>query len=176
MIVILGLIIVVAVAIVGVAGVLGNGGSAHALTHGFSVLGYHVTGSTGTLFLYGIVLGAVTVAGLGLLLAGARRTSRRGRAARRGLRQSRRETAAVTRERDDLIDQREATRAETPAAKEHGSDNGDRHSGPDDGLRGRLHLLGHRSAPRQDTATTHQQSLNGQPVPDVPADEAAPAE
>jgi Sec-independent protein translocase protein TatA len=176
MIVILGLIIVVAVVIVGVAGVLGNGGSAHALTHGFSVLGYHVTGSTGTLFLYGIVLGAVTVAGLGLLLAGARRTSRRGRAARRGLRQSRRETAAVTRERDDLIDQREATRAETPAAKEHGSDNGDRHSGPDDGLRGRLHLLGHRSTPRQDTATTHQQSLNGQPVPDVPADEAAPAE
>jgi Sec-independent protein translocase protein TatA len=176
MIVILGLIIVVAVAIVGVAGVLGNGGSAHALTHGFSVLGYHVTGSTGTLFLYGIVVGAVTVAGLGLLLAGARRTSRRGRAARRGLRQSRRETAAVTRERDDLIDQREATRAETPTAKEHGSDNGDRHSGPDDGLRGRLHLLGHRSAPRQDTATTHQQSLNGQPVPDVPADEAAPAE
>ena len=152
MIVILGLIIVVAVAIVGVAGVLGNGGSAHALTHGFSVLGYHVTGSTGTLFLYGIVVGAVTVAGLGLLLAGARRTSRRGRAARRGLKQSRRETAAVTQERDDLIDQREATRAETPAAKEHGSDNGDRHSGPDDGLRGRLHLLGHRSAPRQDTA------------------------
>jgi Sec-independent protein translocase protein TatA len=176
MIVILGLVIVVAAAIVGVAGVLGNGGSAHALTHGFSVLGYHVTGSTGTLFLSGIVVGAVTVAGLGLLLAGARRTSRRGRAARRGLRQSRRETAAVTRERDDLIDQREATRAETPAAKEHGSDNGDRHSGPDDGLRGRLHLLGHRSAPRQDTATTHQQSLNGQPVPDVPADEAAPAE
>jgi Sec-independent protein translocase protein TatA len=176
MIVILGLIIVVAVAIVGVAGVLGNGGSAHALTHGFSVLGYHVTGSTGTLFLYGIVVGAVAVAGLGLLLAGARRTSRRGRAARRGLKQSRRETAAVTRERDDLIDQREATRAETPAAKEHGSHNGDRHSGPDDGLRGRLHLLGHRSAPRQDTATTHQQSLNGQPVPDVPADEAAPAE
>jgi gas vesicle protein len=176
MIVILGLIIVVAVAIVGVAGVLGNGGSAHALTHGFSVLGYHVTGSTGTLFLYGIVVGAVAMAGLGLLLAGARRTSRRGRAARRGLKQSRRETAAVTRERDDLIDQREATRAETPAAKEHGSDNGNRHSGPDDGLRGRLHLLGHRSAPRQDTATTHQQSLNGQPVPDVPADEAALAE
>jgi hypothetical protein len=176
MIVILGLIIVVAVAIVGVAGVLGNGGSAHALTHGFSVLGYHVTGSTGTLFLYGIVVGAVAVAGLGLLLAGARHTSRRGRAARRGLKQSRRETAAVTRERDDLIDQREATRAETPAAKQHGSDNGDRHFGPDDGLRGRLHLLGHRSAPRQDTATTHQQSLNGQPVPDVPADKAAPAE
>jgi hypothetical protein len=171
MIVILGLIIVVAVAIVGVAGVLGNGGSAHGLAHGFSVLGYHVTGSTGTLFLYGIVVGAVALFGLWLLLAGARRTSRRGSAARRGLRQSRRETAAVTQERDDLIGQREATRAETPAAKEHGSHNGGRHSGPD-GLRSRLH----QSAPRQDTATTHQQSLNGQPVPDVPADEPTPAD
>ena len=85
MIVILGLIILVAAVIVGVAGVLGNGGSAHALTHGFSVFGYHVTGSTGTLFLYGIVVGAVALAGLSLLLAGARRTSRRGSAARRGL-------------------------------------------------------------------------------------------
>ena len=174
MIVILGLIIVVAAAIVGVAGVAGNGGSAHTLTHGFSVLGYHVTGSTGTLFLYGIVVGAVAVAGLGLLLAGARRTSRR--AARRGLKQSRRETAAVTQERDDLIDQREATRAETPTAKEHGSHNGDRHSGPDDGLRNRLHPFGYRPAPRQDTATTHQQSLNGQLVPDVRADEPTPAD
>ena len=183
MIVILGLIIVVAVAIVGVAGVLGNAGSAHALTHGFSVLGYHVTGSTGTLFLYGIVVGAVALFGLWLLLAAARRTSRRGRTARRGLRQSRRETAqsrretaAVAKDRDDLIGQRDTARAEMPPAKEHGSHNGDRHSGPDDGLRGRLHLLGHRSAPRQDTATTHQQSLNGQPVPDVPADEPTPAD
>jgi Sec-independent protein translocase protein TatA len=176
LIVILALIIVAAAAIVGMAGVAGNGGSAHTLTHGFSVLGYHVTGSTGRLFLYGIVVGAVAVAGLGLLLAGARRTSRRGRAARRGLKQSRRETAAVTQERDDLIDQREATRAETPAAKEHGSHNGDRHSGPDDGLRSRLHPFGYRPAPRQDTATTHQQSLNGQPVTDVRADEPTPAD
>jgi len=175
MIIILGLVILVAAGIAGAAGVLANGGHAHAVTH-FAVFGYHVTGSTGTLFLYGIVTGALTIAGLCLLLAGARRTSRRGRAARRGLKQSRRETAAVTRERDDLIDQREATRAETPAAKERGAGNGGRHSGPDDGLRGRLHPFGRRSAPRQDTATTHRQSLNGQPVPDVPADEAAPAE
>lgn len=174
MIVILGLIILVAAVVVGVAGVLGNGG-AHGLAHGFSVLGYHVT-SSGTVFLFGIVVGAVAMFGLWLLLTGARHTSRRGRAARRGLKQSRRETAAVTQERDDLIDQREATRAETPAAKEHGSHNGDRHSGPDDGLRSRLHPFGHRSAPRQDTATTHQQSLNGQYVPDVPADEPTPAD
>ena len=59
----------------GVGGVLANSGSGHALTHGFAVFGYHVTGSTGTLFLYGIVVGAAGVLGLSLLLAGARRTS-----------------------------------------------------------------------------------------------------
>ena len=106
MIVILGLIILIAAVIAGVAGVLTNGGGGHALTHGFAVFGYHVTGSTGTLFLYGIVVGAVALAGLSLLLTGARRTSRRGRAARRGLRQSRQDTAAVSQDRDELIDQR----------------------------------------------------------------------
>jgi hypothetical protein len=85
--VILGLIIVVAAAIVGVAGVVGNGGSAHGPAHGFSVLGYHVTGSSGTLFLSGIVVRPAAAAGLGLLLAGSRRTSRRGRDARGGLKQ-----------------------------------------------------------------------------------------
>jgi hypothetical protein len=54
-IVIVGLVILIAAAIAAVAGVLANGGSGHALPHDFAVLGYHVTGSTGTLFLYGIV-------------------------------------------------------------------------------------------------------------------------
>ena len=83
MIVVLGLVILVAAVIAGIAGVLANGGHDHAVTH-FAVFGYHVTGSTGMLFLYGIVAGAVALAGLSLLLAGARRTSRRGRDARRG--------------------------------------------------------------------------------------------
>ncbi|MGZ4587365.1 MAG: hypothetical protein ACXVX9_06140 [Mycobacteriaceae bacterium] len=118
MIVILGLIIFVAAVVVGVAGVFGNAGSGHELTNGFSVFGYHVTGSTGTLFLYGIMVGAVAVFGLGLLLAGARRTSRRGRAARSDLEESRRETVAVSQERDDLIDQRETDRAaQSPDAR-----------------------------------------------------------
>jgi len=115
MIVILGLIILVAALVVGVAGVLSNAGSAHALTHGFAVLGYHVTGSTGTLFLYGIVVGALAMLGLSLLLAGARRTSRRGRASRRDLEQSRRETAAASQQRDDLLN-----RAEPPPIRRRG--------------------------------------------------------
>jgi flagellar biosynthesis GTPase FlhF len=111
MFVVLGLIILVAAVVVGVAGVFNNVGSGHALTHGFSVFGYHVTGSTGALFLYGIVVGAAALLGLGLLLAGARRTSRRGRAARRELKQPRGQTA-VSQDRD-LIGQRESAQAET---------------------------------------------------------------
>ena len=111
MFVVLGLIILVAAVVVGVAGVFNNVGSGHALTHSFSVFGYHVTGSTGALFLYGIVIGAAAILGLGLLLTGARRTSRRGRAARRELKQSRGQTA-VSQDRD-LTGLRESAQAET---------------------------------------------------------------
>ncbi len=122
MIVIVGLVILIAAVIVGVAGVLANSGSSHALTHGFAVFGYHVTGSTGTLFLYGIVIGALGFLGLTLLLAGARRTSRRGHAARRGLKQSRQETAAVRQSRDHLIDERDtAARASAEGASAEGT-------------------------------------------------------
>jgi uncharacterized membrane protein YciS (DUF1049 family) len=113
MFVIIGLIILVVAVVVGVAGVLSNAGSYHTLSHGFAVFGYHVTGSTGTLFLYGIVVGAVAVIGLGSLLAAARRTARRGRIARQGLKQSRRETAAVSMDRDELLDERDAARVLT---------------------------------------------------------------
>ena len=115
MLVVLGLIILLAAVIVGVAGVLGNAGSEHALTGGFSLFGYHVSGSTGTVFLIGIVVGVIAVIGLGLLLAGARRTSRRGRTARGDLKESRRETAAISQQRDDLVDQRYADRADKTA-------------------------------------------------------------
>lgn len=124
MIIVLGLIILIAAVVVGVAGVLGNASDANALTHGFSVFGYHVTGSTGTLFLYGIVVGAVAVLGLSLLLASARRESRRGRTTRRSLKKSRHETTVSGRDREDLIDEREAARAETIQVREYGSADG----------------------------------------------------
>src|SRR3954468_625014 len=112
MVIVLGLILLIAAVVVGMAGVLANAGSDHALTDGFAVFGYHVTGTTGTLFLYGIVVGAIALLGLSLLLAGAWRPSRRGRAARRGLKQSRRETDAAIAQRDDLVRERETPRAE----------------------------------------------------------------
>jgi hypothetical protein len=182
MIIILGLVILLAAVIVGLAGIFTNSGTTHELTHNFAVFGYHVTGSTGTLFLYGIVLGAIGVLGLALLLAGARRTSRRGRAARRGLKQSRRETASASQARDALIDERETARAHAasqpangtnrPAngANEPGHDRPDGHdpSLPEDT---RWHRLTHLVKPR----TASDGPATGSPVPDA-TDSPPPAQ
>ncbi len=173
MIIIIGLVILIAAVVAGVAGVLSNSGSGHPLTHHFAVFGYHVTGSTGTLFLYGIVVGALGLLGLSLLLAGARRTSRRGREARRGLTQSRRETAAVSQDRDDLLGQRETARAYTASTLDNSPAGGGRAPGgdadgdADDGQRGKWHLFESRSASPQ-AAAPPVQAANGH-APDVPA-------
>ena len=172
MIIIIGLVILVAAVVAGVSGVLSNSGSGHPLTHHFAVFGYHVTGSTGTLFLSGIVVGALGLLGLSLLLAGARRTSRRGRQARRGLTQSRHETAAVTQDRDDLLGQRDTARAYTASTLGGGPAGGDRDPGGDadgdaDGQRGKRHPFGPRSASPQ-AATPPVQAVN-EPAPDAPA-------
>src|SRR5271170_6643319 len=198
MIVILGLVILVAALIAGVAGVLANGGHAHAVTH-FAVFGYHVTGSTGTLFLYGIVVGALAVVGLSMLLADARRTSRRGRDARRGLAQSRRETAAVSADRDDLRGQRDTARAYTASTLgDAGTDpngtspngvtangvtangvtaNGATPNGTDPGLRGPslfARLFARRPAsPQADPQPDAPASQAPAAQPEPPADQAA---
>ena len=101
MLVIFGLVVLLVAVIVGFTGVLNNAGAAHALTENFSVLGYHVTGSTGTLFLFGIMIGALAMLGMSVLLAGANRTARSGRDARRELQRSQRDAeSVVNRDRD----------------------------------------------------------------------------
>src|SRR6202020_164067 len=100
--VLVGLIVLLVAVIVGTVGVLGNAAGTHPLAENFSVLGYHVTGSTGTLFLSGIVVGAVGMLGLSVLLAGARRSATRGRDARSELARSQRETAFVNRDHAEL--------------------------------------------------------------------------
>ena len=180
MIVILGLVILVAALVAGVAGVLANGGHAHEVTH-FAVFGYHVTGSTGTLFLYGIVVGALALAGLSVLLSGARRTSRRGRDARRRLAQSRRETAAVSADRDDLRGQRDTARAYVASSL---GDDGTAPNGADPGLRGPslfARLFARRPAPPQPDALASQTPAAQPETPAgqaaaVPAGVSAPAE
>lgn len=139
--IIIGLIVLVAALLIGLAGVLGNSGGTHVLNQDFPVLGYHVTGSTGTLFLSGIVIGAAAMLGLSLLLAGAYRVSRRNRAARRGLKQSRREAAAAKKERDDLLEQRGSAEVDPDQPPTHADRTVDEERGS-----GLSRLFGHRSA------------------------------
>lgn len=126
MIVLVGLVLLLAAVVAGVLGVLTNGGGAHVMSGDFSVLGYHVTGSTGTLFLYGIVVGAVGLLGLSLLLAGVGRSARRGRVARRELKESRRDTAPVIQDRDDHVEAHRRETVGTTAAPAAVADDGDR--------------------------------------------------
>jgi hypothetical protein len=143
MLVIVGLIVLFVAVIVGLVGVLVNAGPAHPLTENFSVLGYHVTGSTGTLFLFGIVVGAVAMLGLSVLLAGARRTAGRGRSARRDLQSSQRETAFLNHGRDRLLEQQRHGSAATGAPAH-----------PEVAATGRPRLLGLFSRGRQPISTT----------------------
>jgi hypothetical protein len=103
MIVIVGLVVLLAAVIVGFTGVLTNSGPDHSLPDHFNALGYHVTGSTGTLFLFGMMVGAIAMLGLSVLLAGTRHTAARGRDARHKLERSRRETAFLNQERDQRL-------------------------------------------------------------------------
>jgi hypothetical protein len=144
MMVIVGLVVLFVAVIVGTVGVLGNAGSAHPLAENFSVLGYHVTGSTGTLFLSGIVVGAVGMLGLSVLLAGARRSATRGRDARSELARSQRETAFVNRDRAQLLEQQPGTHTASTVNSTAASPVGERSS-----------LLGRWTRRRQTIDHTH---------------------
>jgi hypothetical protein len=143
MIVIVGLVVLLVAVIVGFTGVLTNAGAAHPLTENFVVLGYHVTGSTGTLFLSGIVVGAVAMLGLSVLLAGARRTAGRGRDTRHQLRRSPRETANLNQERDQRLEHQQGGATTGSAVNPEGASTG----------RSRVSLLGRFSRARQRTGT-----------------------
>jgi hypothetical protein len=116
--VIVGLIVLLVAGIVAIVGVMSNAGAAHPPTE-FSVFGYDLTGSTGTLFLLGIVIGAVASLGLSLLLVGARRTASRAADARRAIARFQREMAFINRDRDDarLDHQQRADGALVPPAQ-----------------------------------------------------------
>jgi hypothetical protein len=138
MIVIVGLVVV----IVGFTGLLTN---AHPLPENFAVFGYHVTGSTGTLFLFGIVVGAVAMLGLSVLLAGARRNAGRGRDSRHELKRSQRETAFLNQEREQRLEHQQVGAAGGSAVNPQ----------PAPTPRSRVPLLGRWSRGRPPTGTAH---------------------
>jgi hypothetical protein len=145
MIVIVGLVVLLAAVIVGFTGVLTNAGPAHPLTENFSVLGYHVTGSTGTLFLFGIVVGAVAMLGLSVLLAGARRNAGRRRDARHELKRSQRETEFLNQDRDQPLERQHVGAASGSPVNSQQTTTG----------RTRVPLLGRWSRRRQPAGTAH---------------------
>jgi hypothetical protein len=144
MMVIVGLVVLFVAVMVGTVGVLGNAGATHPLAENFSVLGYHVTGSTGTLFLSGIVVGAVALLGLSVLLASARRSAVRGRGARRDVARSQRETAFVNRHRSQELEHQRG--ADTDSTVNSTAANPRRH---------RVPLLGHWARHRQTIDASH---------------------
>ena len=143
MIVIVGLVVLLVAVIVGFTGVLTNAGPTHPLTENFSVLGYHVTGSTGTLFLSGIVIGAVAMLGLSVLLAGVRRSAGRGRDARHERKNSQRDTEFVNRDERRPVGAATGSPVNPPAAATR---------------RDRVPLFGRWSRDRQPTAAGHVHS------------------
>src|SRR5271166_6025407 len=154
MLVIVGLIVLLVAVIVAIVGVLSNAGAAH--PENFSVFGYHVTGSTGTLFLFGILVGAVAMLGLSVLLAGARRTAGRGRDARRDLQNSQSETAFLNQDRDKRLEHSQQVGAATgPTVNPQAATT----------RRTRAPLLGRWWRGRQPTGTAHVDGPRGQRTP-----------
>jgi hypothetical protein len=145
MIVIVGLVVLLAAVIVGFMGVLTNAGAAHSLTENFAVFGYNVTGSTGTLFLFGVVVGAVAMLGLSVLLAGARRTAGRGRDARHELKRSQLETAFLNQDRNQRLEHQPVSTASGSPVNSEGATT----------RRNGVPLLGRWSRRRQPTGTAH---------------------
>lgn len=106
MIVFIGLIILFAALVVGIAAALANSGDTHVLASEFTVFGAHFTPTQNELFAAGAAVGAVGMLGLGIALSGAFSSARRHAEIRRELRHSRREMTAT---RKDL--------AKTPPAQ-----------------------------------------------------------
>lgn len=116
MFIILGLVVTVAAVAAGVAGVAANTSETNQLSSEFSVFDHHFAGTTGELFLIGIIVGVIGGLGASMLFAGAWRSARKGVETRRELRQSRREVAAAHK---DLAEHREPTKK--PAAANAGT-------------------------------------------------------
>ncbi|MGW0230858.1 hypothetical protein ACWDWO_21305 [Actinopolymorpha singaporensis] len=101
---VLGLILLVAAAVVGVVGVTANQSAGSMLTSNFTLFGWPVPMSAGWLFFWGIVTGLVGMLGIALMVRAARRARHR-----------RREFRHTQREAQELRE-REAQRAKAEGA------------------------------------------------------------
>ena len=116
----LGLLLLVAMAAVALAGIFANTGSGHQLGHAVNILGYHLHGSTGKLLLVGVVVGVVGMLGLNLLLAGIGRGFKRKVSHRKERRTIRRQAEVVVEDRDRLAGQLEREHTARIRAEQRG--------------------------------------------------------
>ena len=70
---VVGLLLLGAAVTIGAAGVAANAGTGHQLPDGFTLFGYHLHGSSGRLYLAGLVIGAVAMLGFMMVADGLRR-------------------------------------------------------------------------------------------------------
>lgn len=131
--IVLGLLLLVAAVVLALVGVLSNLGSSHLLGSNFEVLGYHITGSSGRLLLYGVILGAAGMLGLNLLLAGLGRGIKHRASTRRQLKADRQDNKRLAGERDRLGQQLQDERAAPGAEATGGQDHPTRAGSPDGG-------------------------------------------
>lgn len=110
--ILIGLVLLVAAAVVGAVGVATNLGSTDALASSFNVFGVQITGSAGWLFLYGIVVGGIGMLGVGILYDDFFRRYEKWRE----LRETRRETEDLREENELLAEQLDVERAESVRA------------------------------------------------------------
>jgi hypothetical protein len=152
MIAILGLLLLIVAVLVAVAGVAANTGTAHPLGGDFTIAGLHLNGlSTGTLFLYGVTVGAVAMLGLSMLLGTfSRRMASRG--SQRKLMGSQRETEALRLDHERLTQQLDDERTEHRLAVDAAPGAATPEERADEAgvveRAGVLHRLGHRTGGR----------------------------
>ncbi|TDL10482.1 hypothetical protein EUA04_11385 [Mycolicibacterium obuense] len=94
--IITGCLVLLLATVFGLVGVLSD----------FSLVGSHVTGSQGAVFLYGVVIGAAAASGAAVLFAGVCRAVSRSRDARRQQARARRETAFINRAHARVVNRR----------------------------------------------------------------------
>jgi hypothetical protein len=138
-------------ALVTIVGVPSTAGAAHPPT----VFGYYVMWSTGTVFLFGIMVGAVALLELIMLVAGVRSLTRRRYDARSALARLQREILVVNRRLDTRFKhQRWADSTDVPAfSRGHGNGGAEAH----DGVAGRLI---HSRLTRRETETANDQPID----------------
>ena len=107
----IGLLLLAAAGVTALAGFWSNSGVAHNIPGGFDLFGYNLTGSSGRIFLYGVIVGIVGMVGLSLLLRGLRHGVQQKVETRRERKTFRHRTETLQEERDRLARELEQERA-----------------------------------------------------------------